>query len=123
MRNKDETEQRTVINSDTRTDRNPVITVDYERYQHILDDEDVSTEQKQEVLQIVWDLVCEFVALGFNVHPLDETPLKCGKPQIGPEKPTLICQDQLYSSSCNYSDKETALTAHAHDADAKGVAT
>ena len=50
----------------------PLILVDYERYAHLLDDEDLTEDQKQEFLQTLWSIIVEFVSLGFNVHPLQQ---------------------------------------------------
>lgn len=58
----------------------PVISIDYERYEHYLDDSDLSPEQKREFLAALWSIICEFVALGFNVHPLQQVREACGKP-------------------------------------------
>lgn len=42
------------------------------QYLHYLDDEDLTEEQKYEFLENLWNIVSEFVALGFNVHPLQQ---------------------------------------------------
>ena len=54
----------------------PVITVDYEKYAHLLDDPDLSEDQKREFLQAVWNIITNFVDLGFGVHPVQ---LACGE--------------------------------------------
>ena len=50
----------------------PVITVDYEKYAHLLDDPDMSEEDKQKLLQIIWNIVMDFVALSFGQHPVQQ---------------------------------------------------
>ena len=57
----------------------PVITVDYDRYAHFLDHSDMSEEQKREYLQTIWNIIVEFVSLGFGVHPLQQASEACGK--------------------------------------------
>ena len=57
----------------------PVITVDYELYAHYLEDTDLSEEEKREFLQTLWNIVCEFVAMGFGVHPVQQAKENCGK--------------------------------------------
>lgn len=53
-------------------------------FMHFLDGADWSEEEKAEYLAIVWEIVCEFVALGFNVHPLQQAQKACGKlPESG----------------------------------------
>ena len=52
------------------------LTLDTAKYQHYLDNSPLSDEEKQEFMQTMWNLVCEFVMLGFEVHPLQQA---CGK--------------------------------------------
>jgi len=54
----------------------PVITVDYEKYAPLLDDPDLSEDQKREFLQALWNIITNFVDLGFGVHPVQ---LACGE--------------------------------------------
>ena len=55
------------------------IEVDFDRYAHFLDDSDLSEDQKRELLQTVWNVVCGFVALGFEVHPFQQAKNSCGE--------------------------------------------
>ena len=60
----------------------PVVTVDYELYEHYLGDSDLTEEQKREFLQHLWNLICEFVSLGWGVHPVQQALAAkegCGK--------------------------------------------
>jgi len=54
----------------------PTLTVDVEKYQTMLDDSDLTEEQKRRVLEELWSIIVNFVELGFEVHPLQEV---CGK--------------------------------------------
>lgn len=54
----------------------PVLTVDVEKYQALLDDPSLSEAQKEEFLRALWSIVVTFVELGFGVHPLQEV---CGQ--------------------------------------------
>jgi hypothetical protein len=58
------------------TSARPVITVDIERYQALLDDPALTPEQREEFLRALWSIVVTFVELGFGVHPLQEV---CGQ--------------------------------------------
>lgn len=49
-----------------------MLTVDVEKYQHFLDDADLSEAQKEEVLRALWSIICNFVELGYGVHPLQQ---------------------------------------------------
>lgn len=49
---------------------------DFERYAPLLDADDLSEDQKREFLQILWEIVSEFVALGFGMDPVN---ILCGQ--------------------------------------------
>ncbi|MEM8985429.1 MAG: hypothetical protein AAGC95_01790 [Pseudomonadota bacterium] len=83
----------THINS---SDSQPIITVDYERYAQFLEDTDLSEDQKREFLQTLWNIVVEFVSLGFGVHPLQQAQSACGKLDENPPKPALTAPNALY---------------------------
>lgn len=72
------------------------ITVDYERYAHFLDDSDLTEEQKREFLQTLWSIVCEFVALGFEVHPAQQAQKACGKTQETEPELTATARDEVH---------------------------
>ncbi len=58
----------------------PVITFDYSLYDHYLEDTELSDDQKREFLEALWSIICEFVALGFEVHPVQQANNEaCGK--------------------------------------------
>jgi hypothetical protein len=57
----------------------PVITFDYELYAHYMDDEDLTEGEKQEFMRSLWNLVVEFMALGFEIHPVQQAQEACGK--------------------------------------------
>lgn len=52
------------------------LTVNVEKYQSMLDGTGMSDTEKEQVLQALWSLIVNFVALGFEVHPFQEA---CGK--------------------------------------------
>jgi len=54
----------------------PIITVDVEKYQSLIDDPTLTQAQKEEFLQALWSIILSFVELGFGVHPLQEV---CGQ--------------------------------------------
>lgn len=49
----------------------PVITVDVERYDHLLADSSLSPDERAAVLQQLWNIVVAFVDFGFRVEPCD----------------------------------------------------
>lgn len=70
----------------SREDGQSVVTVDYERYEHFLEDTDLSETQKREFLEALWRIVVGFVDLGYGVHPVQSVRETCGKL---PENPTV----------------------------------
>lgn len=54
----------------------PTLTVDVDKYQAMLDDSELTEEQKRRVLEDLWSIIVSFVELGFQVHPVQEV---CGK--------------------------------------------
>jgi hypothetical protein len=60
-------------------DTKNTLTIDVSLYQHYLDDSDMSEAEKNEFIQTMWNLVCEFVMIGFKIHPIQQGYQKCGK--------------------------------------------
>ncbi len=46
------------------------LTIDYALYEQYLDDSDLTVDQKREFLDTLWNIIVNFVDLGFGVHPL-----------------------------------------------------
>ena len=82
----------------TRTDR-PVITVDYEKYAHFLEHADLNEDQKREFVQTLWNIIVEFVSLGFGVHPLQQAHEACGQIDETREKPPISGPDEVKSKA------------------------
>tara|TARA_R110000868_G_scaffold64234_3_gene193130 strand:+ start:23216 stop:23557 length:342 start_codon:yes stop_codon:yes gene_type:complete len=83
----------------------PAITVDYDLYAHFLDDADLTEDQKREFLQAIWNIIVEFVSLGFDVHPAQQMQNDCGQLPKASLKATLTnshainCEDQKLSGN------------------------
>ncbi len=59
-----------------------VLSIDYEKYEHYLEDSNLTEAQKQEFLQALWNIIVNFVDLGFGVHPVQQAiAASCGKEQ------------------------------------------
>lgn len=108
----DENDQ-TIINV-LKQSKAPAITVDYDLYAHFLDDADLTEDQKREFLQAVWNIIVEFVSLGFGVHPAQQVQNDCGKPpKISLKAPltkshAVKCEDQKLAGNFeNAADQAT----------------
>ena len=81
----------------------PTLLLDIEKYQHHLDHSNLTPEEKEEFLHTIWNMVCEFVALGFNVHPLqDLTGDKTAEPSA---LSTLLQEDMVNSLDHNNTEE------------------
>ena len=73
----------------------PTLTLDARKYEHFLEHSDMTEEQKQEYLQMLWSVICEFVSLGFGVHPLQQVESDCGQSSENSAQSTFIALDML----------------------------
>ena len=48
------------------------IELDYEKYAHFLGSVDWTEDQKRDYAQMIWNIVVDFVSLGFGVHPVQQ---------------------------------------------------
>lgn len=83
----------------------PTLVLDVEKYQHYLDHCDLTPEEKEEFLHAIWNMVCEFVFLGFNIHPLQD--LSGDKSPKNSAFATLLSEDMLSSLHAETTEKGT----------------
>ena len=81
----------------------PFITVDVRKYQDLLDESNMSDEQKEEFLQALWSIVVTFVELGFGVNPMQEV---CGKDSAGISKRPKEAFDKVRSNEIDQTTKQ-----------------
>lgn len=74
---------------------------DAAEFTHFLADTDWSDEEKAEYITLVWNIVCEFVALGFDVHPLQQARKPCGELSESGAVSTSIDSQVVNSSHSN----------------------
>lgn len=102
------------------TDTQPVVNVDYERYAHHLDSADLTDAQKQEFLETLWNIICEFVSLGFGVHPLQQKRDSCGKLQNNPLVAPPRAADSIYLDDKFLTDSFKTFANHKDSLGKKG---
>ena len=54
----------------------PRLKIDWDAYLPFFEDEDISEEQKRELIEALWFIMVSFVDLGFGVHPVQQV---CGQ--------------------------------------------
>lgn len=57
------------------------IQFDAAEFVHFLEDADLSSDQKIEYVRMIWDIVLQFVDLGFGLHPIQQA---CGQFESAP---------------------------------------
>lgn len=55
------------------------IRIDFDYYLGFLEDSELTDHQKRELVRELFGIVNGFVALGFNVHPLQQAQQSCGE--------------------------------------------
>lgn len=50
-------------------ERSPALTIDWESYEHYLEDSDLSEAEKRAFIETMWSIMVSFVDLGFNLSP------------------------------------------------------
>lgn len=74
----------------------PRISVDYDAFEHLLCDTDLSDHQKRQFLQAVWSVVYGFASLGFEVHPIQAAQESaCGQVEDTSENRPKYCQSSV----------------------------
>ncbi len=48
------------------------LTLDIDYYQSFLDDADIPDDKKQELIETLWNIVVQFVDMGYGIHPLQQ---------------------------------------------------
>ena len=100
----------------------PAFSFDADEFIQFLDETDWSDDQKREYLSLVWSIVCEFVALGFNVHPIQQAQKDCGKPQFSAVQPSSGTSEMVDSSHGELIEKFISLNGPVAALGEEGVA-
>ena len=97
------------IQSDTKR-----VEFDYDKYAEFLKDADLSDAEKLELCKAVWNIMSEFVMLGFGVHPIQQA---CGQSELSDPKPDLAPSFLIQSDLKHLSEKfDDAVDGAAPDA-------
>jgi hypothetical protein len=71
------------------------VTFDVSRYEHFLEDQGLSAEQKRAMLEALWSIIVGFVDLGFGVHPVQQA---CGQNRDEESEHSGGVLDEVYSN-------------------------
>ena len=65
---------------ETVTTTRPALKLDVERYEKMLNDCDLTEQQRQDFLETIWTIIVGFVDLGFDIHPVQQAVSEgCGQ--------------------------------------------
>lgn len=76
----------------------PGVAFDVNEFTHFLSETDWSEAEKIEYATLVWEIVCEFVAMGFALHPLQLAQESSGKLESINALPPKPCGDVVNSA-------------------------
>lgn len=82
----------------TKTPPNTPLTIEFDvdEFRHHVEELELSEEQERELLTALWNIIVQFVDLGFGVHPVQRARATCGKDQKTRRNATL-CSDPAVS--------------------------
>lgn len=61
-----------VFRAKTEVDRHNTLVVDLKEFEHFLEGSGMNDAQKEEFLGIMWNIIVNFVDLGFGIHPVQD---------------------------------------------------
>lgn len=100
-----------------KTNQTLAVTVDFEKYVHHLDGMDLTEAEQAQLLQTLWNIACEFMLLGFDIHPVQQVQKACGKSSVSPEYTPITGENEVSSlgqfikeNIAEYSDPKTDQT-------------
>lgn len=65
------------------------LTLDTDYYQQFLDCAEISEQQKQELIETIWNIVVQFNDMGGGVHPLQQSGLDMHEPEQIEQHPVI----------------------------------
>lgn len=117
----DQTQRQKTKKQESAENTCPVITVDYEKYAHFLDNPDLTEDQKREFIQALWNIMCEFVSLGFGVHPLQQAQNACGQIEESPGNPPILRPSDVLLEADSLNNNFENASGLDTDAEVEGV--
>lgn len=106
----------TPVEGRSQRENTKTVQFDLEAYMPLLEDTDISDDQKLELLQALYAIMASFVDLGFS---LEASP--CGKPQKDGDPSACALRKHVYSSHQNNIDRFENAADRTCDAAGEGV--
>lgn len=74
----------------------PTLTIDWDAYRPFFEDEDISEDEKHQLIEALWSIAVSFVDLGFGVHPVQQVCGQSGDPlnEVPPDLLSLWMSEQ-----------------------------
>ncbi len=79
----------------------PGITIDFEKYESLLEEADMTDDQKREHVQAIIAFMMQVAAFYWGLHPASFTNASCGKDREKPSKATLTAPSEVNCSKGN----------------------
>ncbi len=86
----------------------PTIHIDIAEFETYLADCQGTDEEKREYLTLIYNIVCEFVTLGWGIHPIQQAAETSDKHPENAKLQTLLDADMLESLSVQDTETEGA---------------
>ncbi|MEM6780315.1 MAG: hypothetical protein AAF569_00470 [Pseudomonadota bacterium] len=84
----------------------PTLNIDLQEFVHFLDEVEGTDEEKQEYLELIWQICCEFALLGMGLNSVQLAQQSCGK-----DHKTASITAQGDSPALDSKDKKTLVSA------------
>lgn len=101
------TEDHTPTNQNPR----PVLTFDPVEYVGQLEDCDLTEAQQTELLQLLWQIVVQFVDLGFGIHPVQQAVDKTATDSMGMDAESAPVVGLIHRSTATDQDSDAMRPA------------
>lgn len=91
-------------------DKFPPLKIDWDLYAAMLDESDLTEDEKKEFIETLWSIVVAFVDLGFGIHPVQQADHKSSGQDADI---ALIIQRHVLSSELNLPNNQTEMSSGA----------
>lgn len=106
-----------------KADTTTSLSIDFDEFAHLFEDEDITEDEAREFLQVYWSLAIEIMSLGFGFHPVQQAKKACGKDHETHELLPIPASDKVYLTQDYISENFESVADQVSDQTGKGVET